>query len=95
MTTTTRFNGRTSADEVLAGRDLSARTVLVTGANGGIGFETARALAAAGARVLLGCRNRMTGEDAVARIRVRHAQVRGTGPRLARERARGLRIACG
>jgi hypothetical protein len=28
-------------------------TVLVTGANGGIGFETARALAAAGARVLL------------------------------------------
>ena len=48
MTTTTRFNGRTSADQVLAGHDLSARTVLVTGANGGIGFESARALAAAG-----------------------------------------------
>ena len=33
------------------------RTVFITGANTGIGFETARVLAASGARVLLGCRS--------------------------------------
>lgn len=76
MTTTTRLNGRSRADEVLAGHDLASRNVLVTGANGGIGFETARALAAAGARVLLGCRNRAAGEDAVTRIRAHHPQAR-------------------
>ncbi|MDX2381317.1 MAG: oxidoreductase [Acidimicrobiia bacterium] len=37
--------------------DQSGRTVVVTGANTGIGFETARVLAAHGARVLLGCRS--------------------------------------
>ena len=36
----------------------SGRTFFVTGANTGIGFETARILAGRGARVLLGCRSR-------------------------------------
>ncbi len=49
--------------------DLSHRVALVTGANSGIGFETARALAAKGARVILGCRSRTKGPQAVARIR--------------------------
>ena len=39
--------------EVLAGIDLSGKTMLVTGANSGLGTETARALAAAGARVVI------------------------------------------
>jgi WW domain-containing oxidoreductase len=94
MTTTIRFNGRTSADQVLAGHDLSARTVLVTGANGGIGFETARALAAAGARVLLGCRNRTTGEDAVARIRAHHPQARADFLALDLGSLASVRTAC-
>jgi NAD(P)-dependent dehydrogenase (short-subunit alcohol dehydrogenase family) len=49
--------------------DLSRRVAVVTGANSGIGFETARALAAKGARVILACRSRSKGPQAVARIR--------------------------
>ena len=48
--------------------DLSHRVAVVTGANSGIGFETARALAAKGARVILGCRSRIKGPQAAARI---------------------------
>src|SRR5262245_38869461 len=48
--------------------DLSDKTMLVTGAAGGIGFETARALAARGARVLLGARDAARGGPAVARL---------------------------
>ncbi len=49
--------------------DQSGRTALVTGANTGIGFETARALAKKGARVVLACRDESKGRDAVSRIR--------------------------
>ncbi|HKJ24279.1 MAG TPA: oxidoreductase [Myxococcota bacterium] len=37
--------------------DLSGKTYLVTGANSGLGFETAKALAAAGGEVALACRD--------------------------------------
>lgn len=47
------------------------RTHLVTGANTGIGFEAASALAGCGARVLLGCRSEARGREACARIRAR------------------------
>lgn len=49
--------------------DQSGRTALVTGANSGIGFEAARALAQHGARVLLGCRDAHKADGALARIR--------------------------
>ena len=48
---------------------LCGRVCLVTGANGGIGFEVARGLADHSATVLLACRNRERGEAAVAAIR--------------------------
>jgi len=48
----TPFGSKSTADEVLAGLDLSDRTVVVTGCSGGIGFETMRALSAKGARVI-------------------------------------------
>jgi NAD(P)-dependent dehydrogenase (short-subunit alcohol dehydrogenase family) len=49
--------------------DQSGRTAVVTGANSGIGWETARALAAKGARVVLACRSEEKGRDAERRLR--------------------------
>ena len=50
------FDARSTAAEVLAGRDLTGRYVLVTGGHSGLGLETTRALAEAGAAVLVGAR---------------------------------------
>ncbi|GGL00959.1 SDR family NAD(P)-dependent oxidoreductase [Nocardia jinanensis] len=48
--------------------DQTDRTAVVTGANSGLGFETATALAAAGAHVVLAVRNLDKGKEAVNRI---------------------------
>ena len=47
------------------------RTVVITGANSGIGLETAAALATAGARIVMGCRNAATAAAAVDEVRRR------------------------
>jgi NAD(P)-dependent dehydrogenase (short-subunit alcohol dehydrogenase family) len=49
--------------------DQSGRTFIVTGANSGLGFETARQLAAHGGRVLMAARSEPRGLAAVARLR--------------------------
>jgi NAD(P)-dependent dehydrogenase (short-subunit alcohol dehydrogenase family) len=58
-----------TADDVLAGVDLSGHVSLVTGASGGLGFETARALAANGATVILAARDSVRTLAAADRIR--------------------------
>lgn len=49
--------------------DQRGRTAIVTGANSGIGYETARALAARGAEVVLACRSPDKGAAALASLR--------------------------
>ncbi|MFK7916891.1 MAG: SDR family NAD(P)-dependent oxidoreductase [Ilumatobacter sp.] len=67
---TDRILGATSTtDEVLDGVDLSGRTAAVTGASGGLGLETARALAACGAHVVMAARDEQRLNDAVEVIR--------------------------
>ena len=67
---TTPFGAQSTAAEVIAGVDLSGLRAIVTGASSGIGVETARALASAGAEVTLAVRNleagRRTAEDIAA-----------------------------
>lgn len=50
------FGHNSTAGEVTEGLDLSGRTLLVTGANSGIGHETARVMAKRGATVLAAAR---------------------------------------
>ncbi len=51
--------------------DQTGRVALVTGANSGLGLRTAEALAAKGARVLLGCRNAGGAATALDQVRRR------------------------
>ncbi len=63
------FGHGTQAADVVKGIDLDGKTAIVTGGSSGIGVETARALASAGARVILPVRSRAAGETAAADIR--------------------------
>jgi len=52
MNDSTPFGSRSTADQVLAGVDLSGKYFVVTGCNSGLGFETMNSLAANGAHVI-------------------------------------------
>lgn len=55
---------------------LTGKTAVVTGANSGLGLETAHALVGAGAQVVLACRNVSKGEHAAEQIRRDHPAAR-------------------
>jgi NAD(P)-dependent dehydrogenase (short-subunit alcohol dehydrogenase family) len=67
--TNRKFGFESTASEVVAGLDLSHVSAIVTGASGGLGAETARALAERGARVTLTARDVAKGEAAAEKIR--------------------------
>lgn len=62
------FHAKSTAAEVIAGIDLSGKTAIVTGGYSGIGLETVRALASAGASVTVPARRPDTAKDALAGI---------------------------
>jgi NAD(P)-dependent dehydrogenase (short-subunit alcohol dehydrogenase family) len=62
------YGKKASAEQVSAGVDLSGRHAIVTGANTGIGFETARVLALRGSSVTMACRNLEKANAARVRI---------------------------
>ncbi|KAK0179882.1 hypothetical protein PV327_005593 [Microctonus hyperodae] len=70
-----RFDGSSSALSVLHGRDLRGKIALVTGANTGIGFETAKSLAFHGCTVIMACRNIKKGEEAIEKIKSQRGNV--------------------
>jgi NAD(P)-dependent dehydrogenase (short-subunit alcohol dehydrogenase family) len=67
---TTRFDGSSTAEEVIGGADLHGLRAVVTGASSGIGAETARVLALAGADVTLAVRDTAAGARVANRIAV-------------------------
>jgi len=73
---TTPFGFSSTADEVAAGIDLTGRRAIVTGGSSGIGVETARTLAHAGAEVTLAVRDieagKRTAADIGGEVRVAH-----------------------
>ncbi len=62
------FGYRSTAREVAAAIDLSGKQVVVTGGYSGIGTETVRALAGAGARVIVGARRTSRAEEVLGEM---------------------------
>lgn len=68
--------------QALLNKDLSGKRYVVTGANAGIGLQTATQLAKQGAHVVLGCRREDAGQAAVASIVDQHPNAQVETKRL-------------
>lgn len=63
------FGAATTTDEVLDGIDLAGKLVFITGGASGLGAETARAMAARGAHIVIAARDMAKGEEAAKTVR--------------------------
>lgn len=64
-----KFDSSATALQVLHGENLNDKIAIVTGANSGIGYETARSLALHGCHVVMACRDMKTANQAIDKIR--------------------------
>ena len=65
----TTLGSKTTAEQALQGQSLAGKTAIVTGATSGIGTETARVLALAGANVVFAVRSVKAGEALAAELK--------------------------
>ena len=63
------FSRESTAEEVVSGLDLSGQAIMITGTTSGLGEESARVLAARGARVAMLARDPQKNREAADRIR--------------------------
>lgn len=75
---TSDFTWQSTAEDVVAGIDLTGKRAIVTGGASGIGVETARALAGAGAEVTIAVRDVAAGERVAAELGRRPSRASGT-----------------
>jgi NAD(P)-dependent dehydrogenase (short-subunit alcohol dehydrogenase family) len=66
---TSAFGARSTALDVVQGISLAGKRAIVTGGASGLGLETSKALASAGAELMLAVRNKTQGETAAQEIR--------------------------
>jgi len=69
-----RFGARSTALQVIEGISLRGKNAMVTGGAAGLGLETSRALAAAGALLTLAVRNTAQGEASALQLRNEYPQ---------------------
>ncbi len=68
------FGARSTASEVVAGHDLRGKTIVITGASSGIGYEAVRALLSAHAEVIIAARDLAKGEQAVQALQTAYPE---------------------
>ena len=71
------FGSHSTASEVLRDVPLQARVFIVTGGNAGLGYAAAKALACAGATVIIACRSAERGAAAAAELSITAAEKKG------------------
>jgi NAD(P)-dependent dehydrogenase (short-subunit alcohol dehydrogenase family) len=91
MPASRHFDKTSTTDQVLEGIDLAGKVAIVTGASGGLGAETARALAARGAAVTLTARDTAKAEQVASTIRAAHPAAKLTVRSLTLDRPDSVR----
>jgi len=71
-----QFDASSTAEEVVGGIDLGGKTIVVTGSSAGLGRETARVLAKAGASIVMAARDLEKNQRACAAIRAEFPRAR-------------------